>query len=49
MRWTVAIAEDLIQLRAIYLSGDFDPYWSFHIEKDQQRIHPRSQWSVLLK
>jgi hypothetical protein len=24
------------------LSGDFDSYWSFHIEKDQRRIHPRS-------
>lgn len=49
MRWTEAIAEALIQLRAIYLSGDFDPYWSFHIEKDQQRIHPPGQWSVVLK
>jgi hypothetical protein len=49
MRWTEAIAEALIQLRAIYLSGDFDPYWSFHIEKDQQRIHPAGQWSVVLK
>lgn len=49
MRWTETIAEALIQLRAIYLSGDFDPYWSFHIEKDQQRIHPPGQWSVVLK
>jgi hypothetical protein len=49
MRWTEAIAEALIQLRAIYLSGDFDPYWSFHIEKDQHRIHPPGQWSVVLK
>ena len=49
MRWTEAIAEAIIQLRAIYLSGDFDRYWSFHIEKDQQRIHPPGQWSVVLK
>jgi hypothetical protein len=49
MRWTEAIAEALLQLRAIYLSGDFDPYWSFHIERDQQRIHPPDQWSVVLK
>ena len=49
MRWTEAIAEAIIQLKAIYLSGDFDRYWSFHIEKDQQRIHPPGQWSVVLK
>jgi hypothetical protein len=49
MRWTETIAEAIIQLRAVYLSGDFDPYWSFHIEKDQQRIHPPGQWSVVLK
>jgi hypothetical protein len=49
MRWTEATAEAIIQLRAIYLSGDFDRYWSFHIEKDQQRIHPPGQWSVVPK
>jgi hypothetical protein len=31
------------------LSCDFDSYWSFHIEKDQQRIHAPGQWSVVLK
>lgn len=49
MRWTETIAEAILQLRAVYLSGDFDSYWSFHIEKDQQRIHPTGQWSVVLK
>jgi hypothetical protein len=49
MRWTETIAEAILQLRAVYLSGDFDSYWSFHIEKDQQRIHPPGQWSVVLK
>jgi hypothetical protein len=49
MRWTETIAAAISQLRAVYLSGDFDPYWSFHIEKDQQRIHPPGQWSVVLK
>ena len=48
MRWTEEMAEAIVQLRAIYLSGDFDRYWPFHIEKDQQRIHPRN-WSVVLK
>jgi len=48
MRWTEAMAEAIVQLRAIYLSGDFDRYWSFHIENDQQRLHP-GNWSVVLK
>ena len=48
MRWTEAMAEHIVQLRAIYLSGDFDRYWSFHIEKDQQRLHP-CNWTVVLK
>jgi hypothetical protein len=48
MRWTEGMAEAIVQLRAIYLSGDFDRYWSFHIEKEQQRLHP-DLWSVVLK
>jgi hypothetical protein len=48
MRWTEDMAEAIVQLRAIYLSGDFDHYWFFHIEKDQHRLHPRN-WSVVLK
>ena len=48
MRWTEEMAEAIVQLRAIYLSGDFDRYWSFHIEQDQQRLHP-ANWSVVLK
>jgi hypothetical protein len=48
MRWTETMAEAVVQLRAIYLSGDFDRYWSFHIEKDQQRLHP-GHWTVVLK
>lgn len=48
MRWTEEMAEVIVQLRAIYLSGDFDRYWSFHMAKDQQRLHP-GHWSVVLK
>ena len=48
MRWTEEMAEAIVQLRAIYLSGDFDRYWSFHIARDQQRLHP-GNWSVVLK
>jgi hypothetical protein len=48
MRWTEEMAEAIVQLRAIYLSGDFERYWSFHIDKDQKRLHP-GHWSVVLK
>jgi hypothetical protein len=34
------MAEAIVQLRAIYLSGDFDRYWQFHIDQDQRRLYP---------
>ena len=47
MRWTQETAEALLQLRATYLSGDFDNYWKFHVNRDQQRLYP--SWQVVLK
>ena len=47
MRWTEQMAEAIVQLRAIYLSGDFDAYWEFHIEQDQRRLYPI--WTVVPK
>jgi hypothetical protein len=46
MRWTEPMAEAIVQLRAIYLSGDFDRYWEFHIAQDQQRLYPDA-WTVV--
>ena len=40
MRWTEQMAEAIVQLRAIYLSGDFDRYWQFHIDQDQRAYTP---------
>ena len=48
MRWTEQMAEAIVQLRAIYLSGDFDGYWQFHIEQDQRRLYP-AVWTVVPK
>jgi hypothetical protein len=48
MRWTEPMAEAIVQLRAIYLSGDFDCYWEFHIAHDQKRLFPDA-WSVVPK
>ena len=47
MRWTPETAEALLRLRAAHLSGDFDAFWDFHVERDQQRLHP--SWKVVLK
>jgi hypothetical protein len=48
MRWTEQMAEAIVQLRAIYLSGDFDRYGEFHIAQDQRRLYP-APWSVVPK
>ena len=48
MRWTEPMAEAIVQLRAVYLSGDFDQYWQFHIYEDQKRLYP-VVWSVVPK
>jgi hypothetical protein len=37
MRWTEQMAEAIVQLRAIYLSGDFDRYWQFHIDQVRRK------------
>ena len=49
MRWTPAMAEAIVKLRSLYLSGDFDDYWPFHLAQDQLRLHPPDRWSVVPK
>ena len=49
MRWTQSMAEAIVKLRALFLSGDFDAYWIFHITRDQQRLYPPARWSVVVK
>jgi hypothetical protein len=38
-RWTTAGAEAILLLRATFLSGDFDEYWTFHQNQVFQRTH----------
>jgi hypothetical protein len=38
-RWSLAGAEAIVRLRALRTSGDFDAYWTFHIDKERQRVH----------
>jgi hypothetical protein len=49
MRWTQSMAEAIVRLRALYLSGDFYAYWTFHVIQDQLRIHPPGRWAVVVK
>lgn len=48
MRWSEEMAEAIVQLRAISLSGDLDAYWSFHMQEEQHRLYPH-RWTVVLK
>ena len=49
MRWTEGMAEAIVKLRAMYLSGDFDQYRPFHIQRGRGRLHPAGRWSVVEK
>jgi hypothetical protein len=49
MRWTPAMAEAMLRLRATYLSGDFEEYWDFHVRQDQRRLYPYELQSVVAK
>ena len=49
MRWSLHGAEAMIQLRSLYLSGDLDDYWDFHLEKEHLRLYPQGRWEVVQK
>ena len=40
MRWTEEMAEAMLKLRGVYLSGDFENFWRFYISWEQSRIYP---------
>ena len=50
MRWALftpdATSEPMLRLRAIYLSGDFDEYWAFHMACERKRLYPTGRWRV---
>lgn len=41
------MAEAIVKLRAIYLSGDLDQYWAFHVQQEQNRLYLAGKWSVV--
>jgi hypothetical protein len=39
-----ATSEPMLRMRAIYLSGDFDEYWEFHLRRERDRLYPTGRW-----
>jgi len=44
MRLSRKMAEAMVKMRAVYLSGDFDENWNYHINQDQGRLYPKKRW-----
>ena len=42
--WSLAGAEAVLRLRALWTNGDFDAYWAFHLEREHERTH-RSRYA----
>jgi len=38
-RWSVDGAEAVLKPRAVRANGDFDDYWTFHLNHERQRVH----------
>jgi hypothetical protein len=38
-RWGLAGAEAVLKLRALISNGDLDTYWTFHTDREHQRLH----------
>jgi hypothetical protein len=48
MRWTLPMAEAVLQLRAVYLSEHFEEYWRYHVDEDQKRLFQSTKWRKLI-
>ena len=38
-RWGLDGAEAILKLRALHSNGDFEAYWTWHLQQEQQRVH----------
>ena len=38
-RWSLFGAEAVLRLRSLYVSGDWDEYWRFHLRQEHKRNH----------
>jgi hypothetical protein len=41
-RWGIDTAEAVLKLRALLANGDFDAYWTYHLQQEHQRNHQAS-------
>jgi hypothetical protein len=39
-RWGIRTAEAILKLRALHANGDFNAYWSYHLQQERERNHP---------
>ena len=39
MRWTVTGAQAMLDLRSVFLNGDWNSYWLFHRTQEHQRLY----------
>jgi len=47
MRWTIEGAEAVLKLRGVYLNGDWDAFWHFHMQREAQRRFGDHRWRPL--
>lgn len=40
-RWSLQGAEDVLRLRSLRASGDFEEYWEFHLRQEYERNHAK--------
>jgi hypothetical protein len=48
MRWSIATAEAVIQMRSVELSGHTADYWDYHIDKEHKRLYLPRRWRAFL-
>src|SRR3954463_14159687 len=39
MRWLPSGAQAMLDLRATYLNGEWDAFWSFHVTQEDERLY----------
>lgn len=44
MRWSLPGAEAILKTRAVYLNGDWETFWCFHMQRDAQRRFGDRRW-----
>lgn len=47
MRWSMKGAEAMVKMRAVYISGDYEEYWNYHVEQEQKRLHGKYRWETI--